>query len=248
MLSYAKSCTARPRDWLNGFQNDITQTAEMMTISAEMKMLAVVGLLIFMVGVSDSVRMTKCEVKQKIEASGFTLPQGVLNQTPADLLAKIVCHVNLTTGFDTSTIKQIANPNCTDSQFSNHSRKGRSARIGNRQTSGKGKGSSEEGSDSVEDSCDGGMKLWMLYGLFQLSDTVACSTTRVRSMNLCGLSCSKLIDGDIKDDLACFQVMINQITAVVPDQKVVAIINQIIALNYQKDCVDVVASSYFADC
>ncbi|XP_065151900.2 uncharacterized protein [Paramisgurnus dabryanus] len=214
----------------------------MMRIGAEMKMLAVVGVLIFMVGVSDSVILTKCGLKQELEASGLTLPQDVLNQTKADMLAKIVCHVNLTSGFNTSAIKQIANPNnCTNSQSRNQgSRKGRSARIG--------KASSEEGSASVEKHGDGCTKLWMLYGLFQLSDTVACSSTRAPSLNLCGLSCSKLIDNDIKDDLACFQVMINKITAVVPDQKVAAVINEMIALIYQKECVDVVASSYFADC
>ncbi|KAI7810432.1 uncharacterized protein LOC130553356 [Triplophysa rosa] len=230
-----------------------THTAEITRIGPEVKMLAVVGVLFFVAGVSDSLVLNKCQLKQQLEAAAFTLPQGVLNETTEDLLAKIVCHTQLTSGFNTSTVKQITNPNnCSNSDESDRgNRMVRSAR------SGKGRppppsqvepSSSEEDSDSGEKHENGGMKLWTLYGLFQLSDSVACTSTRGRSLNLCGLSCSKLIDDDISDDLACTQLLINKITAVNPDRKVADLINKMISLIYQAECVNVVASSYFSDC
>lgn len=59
-----------------------------MRIGPELKMLAAVGVLFFVAGVSDSLVLNKCQLKQELEAVAFTLPQGVLNETNEDLLAK----------------------------------------------------------------------------------------------------------------------------------------------------------------
>lgn len=59
-----------------------------MRIAPEVKMLAVVGVLFVVAGVSDSVILNKCQLKQQLEAVALTLPQGVLNQTTENLLAK----------------------------------------------------------------------------------------------------------------------------------------------------------------
>ncbi|KAA0721885.1 Alpha-lactalbumin Lactose synthase B protein [Triplophysa tibetana] len=225
-----------------------------MRIGPEVKMLAALGVLFFVAGVSDSLVLNKCQLKQELEAVNFTLPKGVLNETKEDLLAKIVCHVQLTSGFNTSTVKQITNSNhCNNSdERDSGNRRVRSAR------SGKGKppppprqvkpSSSEEDSDSDEKHEKCGMKLWTLYGLFQLSDNVACTLIGGRSMNLCGLSCSKLIDDDIRDDMACTQLLINKITVVNRERQVADLINTMISLIYQTECVNVVASSYFSEC
>ncbi|KAG7220262.1 hypothetical protein INR49_018318 [Caranx melampygus] len=43
-----------------------------------------------------------------------------------------------------------------------------------------------------------------LYGLFQLSDQLACSSnSSAPSPNVCGLNCTSLIDDDISDDISC---------------------------------------------
>ncbi|XP_017576181.2 collagen alpha-1(VII) chain-like [Pygocentrus nattereri] len=55
--------------------------------------------------------------------------------------------------------------------------------------------------------------VWTLYGLFQLADRVACVSGSKPSLNLCGLSCDRLIDDDITDDIACVGTIINNVMA-----------------------------------
>uniref|UniRef100_A0A7N8YF82 lysozyme n=1 Tax=Mastacembelus armatus TaxID=205130 RepID=A0A7N8YF82_9TELE len=43
---------------------------------------------------------------------------------------------------------------------------------------------------------------WKLYGLFQLGDKVACNGTSP-SANICGTSCSDLLNDDVTDDINC---------------------------------------------
>ncbi|MCI4393905.1 hypothetical protein PGIGA_G00162910 [Pangasianodon gigas] len=50
--------------------------------------------------------------------------------------------------------------------------------------------------------------LWKLYGLFQLADRVACTSPKKPSFNICNLSCDKLIDDDITDDINCVLTII----------------------------------------
>ncbi|GAA6091945.1 mucin-2 isoform X1 [Tachysurus ichikawai] len=52
--------------------------------------------------------------------------------------------------------------------------------------------------------------LWTLYGLFQLADGIACTSSPPKpTLNLCNLSCNKLIDNDLNDDISCVQSIIN---------------------------------------
>ncbi|XDV15754.1 hypothetical protein PO909_015763 [Leuciscus waleckii] len=48
-----------------------------------------------------------------------------------------------------------------------------------------------------------------LYGVFQLSDQLACDSGMMPSLNVCKMSCSALIDDDITDDIACLKTMID---------------------------------------
>ncbi|KAK2818191.1 hypothetical protein Q7C36_022124 [Tachysurus vachellii] len=52
--------------------------------------------------------------------------------------------------------------------------------------------------------------LWTLYGLFQLPDGIACTSSPPKpTLNFCNLSCNKLIDDDLTDDISCVQSIIN---------------------------------------
>ncbi|XP_016139853.1 lysozyme C, milk isozyme [Sinocyclocheilus grahami] len=192
-------------------------------------MLAVVVVLFLAAGVSDSVILSKCELKQQLE-SVITLP--IPNS--ADMLAQIVCHVQLTSGFNTSAIKTIPEPQ--ERNGGHGSRRGRSPR---------GKNSGDSSSlESDEDKSE----VWTLYGLFQLSDHVVCRSIQSRTLNLCRLTCDKLIDDDTSDDIACVQALINAVTAPIPDRKTARHIREMISLIHQPQCIAVNATSYFADC
>ncbi|KAK9981546.1 hypothetical protein ABG768_001073 [Culter alburnus] len=196
-----------------------------------MKMLAAVVVLFLAAGLSDSVILTKCGLKQQLQTS-LTLPPNTTN-----VLAQIVCHVQLTSNFNTSAIKTI---NETEKPHESQGpRRGRSAK-NVRPTKVTPKPHLESGEDKNE--------FWTLYGLFQLSDHVVCNSTQRHSLNLCGLTCNKLLDNDISDDLACVQVLINKMTAVIPDPETAKHIHKMISLIYQPECANAKASVYFADC
>ncbi|WP_369128069.1 hypothetical protein [Providencia sp. PROV020] len=76
---------------------------------------------------------------------------------------------------------------------------------------GRGRDSSEE--DSRESSARVPTKL---YGIFQLSDRVACSSGPGQSLNICRMDCSALIDDDIRDDIACLQTLLDNAVAPAP--------------------------------
>ncbi|KAF4118301.1 lysozyme C, milk isozyme [Onychostoma macrolepis] len=192
-------------------------------------MLAVVVVLFLAVGVSDGVILSKCELKQQLE-------RGLALQIPnsADVLAQIVCHVQLTSGFNTSTIKMIAEPE--EPRGGRGPRRGRSPRGKNKDDS-----SSNESNENKSE-------VWTLYGLFQLSDHVVCNSTQSRALNLCRMTCDKLIDDNTSDDIACVQALVNAVTAPIPDRKAARHIHEMISLIHQPECMAMKASSYFADC
>ncbi|XP_051561145.1 lysozyme C, milk isozyme [Myxocyprinus asiaticus] len=224
---------------------------DIMSICPEVKMLAVVVVLFLVAGMGDSVILNKCGLKKQLEAS-LTLPQVVLNQTtPADLLAKIVCHIQLTTGFNTSSVKLITEPSKAKNSWGHSGRKGRSVGSGKnkgRPTSNVTRPTSAESSSSGESHGYDGIKSCTLYGLFQLSNRVACNSTLSPTLNLCGLKCNMLIDDNISDDLACVQVLLNTMAAVTPNPLHADHIRKMISSIYKTECANVVASSYFADC
>ncbi|XP_070997587.1 uncharacterized protein [Oncorhynchus clarkii lewisi] len=85
-----------------------------------------------------------------------------------------------------------------------------------------------------------------LYGLFQLSDRVICSSGSTPSLNLCQMNCSALIDDDISDDFNCVKT-IKQTMESGRGQQTKAL-KRMINLLFQKECVATVASSYFSKC
>ncbi|XP_045578521.1 uncharacterized protein [Salmo salar] len=85
-----------------------------------------------------------------------------------------------------------------------------------------------------------------LYGLFQLSDHVICSSGSTPSLNLCQMNCSALIDDNISDDLNCVAT-IKQTMESGRGQQTMAL-KRMIDLLFQKECLATVASSYFSKC
>ncbi|XP_036812531.1 uncharacterized protein si:dkey-39a18.1 isoform X2 [Oncorhynchus mykiss] len=85
-----------------------------------------------------------------------------------------------------------------------------------------------------------------LYGLFQLSDRVICSSGSTPSLNLCQMNCSALIDDNISDDFNCVKT-IKQTMESGRGQQTKAL-KRMINLLFQKECVATVASSYFSKC
>uniref|UniRef100_A0A3Q3KJ41 lysozyme n=1 Tax=Mastacembelus armatus TaxID=205130 RepID=A0A3Q3KJ41_9TELE len=73
---------------------------------------------------------------------------------------------------------------------------------------------------------------WKLYGLFQLGDKVACNGTSP-SANICGTSCSDLLNDDVTDDINCLLKIVT---------------NPPLGLIFQNECKDKQDASYFADC
>ncbi|XP_077102013.1 uncharacterized protein LOC143753519 [Siphateles boraxobius] len=71
-----------------------------------------------------------------------------------------------------------------------------------------------------------------LYGLFQLSDQLACDSGMNASLNVCNMSCSALTDDDISNDIVCLKTLMNSILETL----------------MVKECHSVVPSKYFADC
>ncbi|KAK7165733.1 hypothetical protein R3I93_005724 [Phoxinus phoxinus] len=88
--------------------------------------------------------------------------------------------------------------------------------------------------------------VWQLYGVFQLSDQLACDSGMMPSRNVCNMSCSALIDDDVTDDIACLKTMIDSIKPK-PKNDItlpLATLNTIVV----KECRFVVPSRYFAEC
>ncbi|KAF4075369.1 hypothetical protein AMELA_G00233760 [Ameiurus melas] len=109
-----------------------------MKVRVGVEMLATLIVLFLALGASDGVVMNKCELGDELNT---TLPANLLDQI-TNLLAKIVCHVELSSHFNTSTINHVIGPNVHSFiRGGRGGRKGRSAESSTEE-------SSEEDSDS----------------------------------------------------------------------------------------------------
>ncbi|XP_048052013.1 uncharacterized protein LOC125271804 isoform X2 [Megalobrama amblycephala] len=178
------------------------------------------------------------------------------------LIAKIVCFVERVSKFNTNLVTPIrgdvrppAGPPPRPEQRPNGRPGGRPSqgRPGGRGKRSPGGGrdrnppsffddSSEE--DSRESSERSARVPTKLYGIFQLSDRVACSSGPGQSLNICRMDCRALIDDDIRDDIACLQTLLDSVNnAVAPaprDKKKHPL--------FVKECLNVNPLQYFAEC
>ncbi|XP_056589260.1 uncharacterized protein LOC130409349 [Triplophysa dalaica] len=87
-----------------------------------------------------------------------------------------------------------------------------------------------------------------LYGIFQLSDRVACDSGSNQTMNICRMNCNALIDDDIRDDIACLKTLMgfmSNVTITSPSSTP-RIINM--DVTFVEECRSVVPSQYFTVC
>ncbi|XP_071765123.1 lysozyme C, milk isozyme [Centroberyx gerrardi] len=88
---------------------------------------------------------------------------------------------------------------------------------------------------------------WTLYGIFQLSDHLICSSGAGDSPNLCDINCSDLIDDNVANDIKCLETIKTKFQSHDYDHLKVDFIRMIRIL-FQSECYNVSASTYFADC
>ncbi|KAJ4944060.1 hypothetical protein JOQ06_012607 [Pogonophryne albipinna] len=198
--------------------------------------------------------VTKCELKDVFN----NLPEGAWPQGHTmtdDFLAKLICHVEKASEFNTSAVNQLiprkkgsnlrrGRRDVDESEglrgsFSSvdlHQRKKRSSEHDS--SSEEKHSSSEEKHSSSEEkhssSEEDEEEQWTLYGLFQLSDHLICSDGATPSPDrICNVTCSALVDDEIEDDIGC---MLNIISKVM------------VKLIFQPECNNKTAAQYFKKC
>uniref|UniRef100_A0A8K9XIF1 lysozyme n=1 Tax=Oncorhynchus mykiss TaxID=8022 RepID=A0A8K9XIF1_ONCMY len=205
----------------------------------KMQMLVVLAVAALVPSLSEGRILSKCELKNLLEKEALkfnmTGGAGVKNLTNNDFVAKIVCHVEKASGFNTSFVtawRDDDGPDVLPTRPAKPPKRGK-RHAGNHFTSGEESSSEEE-------------TMGTLYGLFQLSDRVICSSGSTPSLNLCQMNCSALIDDNISDDFNCVKT-IKQTMESGRGQQTKAL-KRMINLLFQKECVATVASSYFSKC
>ncbi|XP_012725240.2 alpha-lactalbumin-like [Fundulus heteroclitus] len=150
--------------------------------------------------------LTKCEMKQLMGEVFNSLPDSMKQSGLSGdrFVAKVVCHVEQLSGFNTSTVTELRREKGQGSSESG-SESGSESAEGSR-SKGKHQSGKKQGGRSNEDDQD-----MNLYGLFQLAEGLVCSSENNTLPNLCGISCNKLIDDDISDDINCLVKLLTEI-------------------------------------
>ncbi|XP_051561144.1 uncharacterized protein wu:fj19g03 isoform X2 [Myxocyprinus asiaticus] len=275
-------------------------------------MLAVLTLVLLASSVIEGWVLSKCELKNHLEDTQFKVIQGMgINLTVEDLIARLVCTVENTSGFNTSLITSIQinqdqfrlpvrppfrpspkpkekDPSTKEEddekleeehiipvelQRSPKQRPGRSVPEGSiisserqggkdhfwglfpKKSPAESSGSSSEESseeessgDSSEEPRDDDVITWNLFGIFQLSDRVACDSGSSGTLNICRLECGALINDDITDDIICLKTLVEshgKFTGFSPKKR---FLTKMMAMLFMKECRSVVPSQYFDEC
>ncbi|XP_016145394.1 lysozyme C, milk isozyme-like [Sinocyclocheilus grahami] len=180
------------------------------------KMLAAFALVFLVSSVTEGRIISKCELKEKLEASQIQVIRAMGDKmTRNDLNARLVCLAGAT-GFNTSFVKNV--PAKPKELLNIHSTKANAQRH----------------------------PVWHLYGVFQLSDQLACDSGMNPSLNVCNTSCTAFNDDDVSDDIACLNTIISSIK---PRPKNIISL-PLVTLNtiLVKECHSVIPSLYFAEC
>ncbi|XP_052402399.1 uncharacterized protein LOC127949338 [Carassius gibelio] len=140
------------------------------------------------------------------------------NTTANPLIAQIVCSVEHVSKFDTSLVTTIqedprspvrppVRPPPRPEQRPNERPGGRPGRPGGRGKRSHGAAHGHHSSESSESSEE--KVITRLFGIFQLSDRVACDSGSGQSLNICNMSCRALTDDDIRDDITCLKTLLD---------------------------------------
>ncbi|XP_064181197.1 sperm acrosome-associated protein 5-like [Anguilla rostrata] len=166
-----------------------------MKTATALEILALATVAALVINNAEGQSVTKCTLKKKLEEAGLPLPDNSRENglTKQNLLAKIVCKVEVNTGFNTSAVSHF--------EMGGKSSVGSKSRGSSRQESAS---SDAHSSESHEED----IPITTLYGLFQLPGTVACTNGSNPSLNICQMDCAELIDDDITDDIACLKTLL----------------------------------------
>ncbi|XP_023268197.1 lysozyme C-like [Seriola lalandi dorsalis] len=208
-----------------------------------MKVLEVFLLAALGCSLTEAWLVSKCDLKDQLlratdEQRGKSKQNGAAEE---NLVAKLVCNVELTSGFNTSAVTELI-PGRED-----HPRRGRrNASFGGLFSLAELELPSTTPPPARERR--GAQEVWTLYGIFQLSNYLVCNDGTTPSPNICGLSCSNLVDDDIRDDINCVLKILaylleNGFGAPHWEQ-----LRRTIRLIFQEECRDTQASEYFAEC
>ncbi|KAL0202876.1 hypothetical protein M9458_000894 [Cirrhinus mrigala] len=145
------------------------------------KMLAALAMVFLVSSVTEGRIISKCELKEKVEAAQIEVIRAMGDKmTQTELTARLVCLAGAT-GFNTSFVKTIpAKPKEYKPFNANSMKLNATQRL-----------------------------VWNLYGVFQLSDQVACDSGMKPSLNICNTSCTAFTDDDVTDDIACLSTIIS---------------------------------------
>ncbi|MGH0190580.1 UNVERIFIED_CONTAM: hypothetical protein FKN15_047644 [Acipenser sinensis] len=161
---------------------------------------------------TDAKVFTKCELASQLKAKMPQKGPGG-NKKMQEILAKVICKVETTTGFNTSAVNPAGHPPSNPSQ----------------PPPSKPAGLPKILSDKNHGKMPG---FGNLLGIFQLPSQLVCNN----KMSLCKLDCSKLIDDDITDDIACMNKIVFQFKGKGPGPQ------------FGKECSGINASSYLSEC
>ncbi|MCI4393925.1 hypothetical protein PGIGA_G00163050 [Pangasianodon gigas] len=214
-----------------------------MKIRVEVQMLAMVVALYLALGMSDGLVIDKCELGDELNS---TLPANLLDQI-TNLVAKIVCHVELSSHFNTSTINHITGPNIQSFIHGGHGgRKSRSAESSSEESSEE---DSSNGAGHRKRSASGSSSEESSEENIQLPDRIACTSGLEPSLNVCNMACDKLIDDNIRDDITCVETIIKKMFSEGrshgPNK---ALFSKLLASFFQKECKNVEDFEYFSTC
>lgn len=197
--------------------------------------------------------VSKCELKdQLMMAIGQLMMKAEKGKGVENLVAKIVCHVELASDFNTSDVDQLipgmeahhsrekreagyeglfglAEPQGPLITIRPHTRERRDVRHPPSNTWPTPPTSATPSTRLPQPD----EEVWTLYGLFQLSSHLVCSSDMTPSPNICGMDCNNLIDDNISDDISCVMMIFKQL---------------IINIIYQQQCSNQKPSEYFAEC
>ncbi|KAM7419857.1 hypothetical protein PAMA_016796 [Pampus argenteus] len=202
--------------------------------------------------------VSKCELRDEVMKAITKTKQSGL--TAGNLVAKIVCHVEEGSGFNTSTVYQL------DPRTESHPRRGkREAYAGvfslthhgshfstvqphTRDRRHAEKPPSYDHSTPTTRPQHLDNNVWTLYGLFQLSNHLVCSDGVTPSPNICNTDCNNFVDDDINDDVTCLSSILTNLVENGFSAPHWEELRKTIRIIFQEECRDKQFSVYFAEC
>ncbi|XP_028305399.1 lysozyme C-like [Gouania willdenowi] len=185
------------------------------------------GTLVFLLAVFGCCCTVKCGIVSKCELWSLMSKEAEQAGMTENFVAKIVCHAELVSDFNTNAVKELVcetNPQeQTDPQ-------------------------QPSPQPHLQHSCEDSEEMGTLYGLFQLSSKLTCSDGTNPSPNICNIDCEDLLDNNIDDDFQCLLTFFRHLVKNAfgtADSKGLQKMFQFIM---QEECRNVEYSEYFAEC